>query len=68
MGRLKEERLIKDLSQLRQSIQKRNVVRIPKVSQRIGRVMDRYPSVAKYYDINYVADEKGEEDRYYLGT
>jgi len=61
MDRLKEERLIKDLSQLRQSIQKRNVVRVPKVSQRIGRVMERYPSVAKYYDINYVADEKGEE-------
>jgi len=61
MDRLQEERLINDLQRLRQSVVKKNIILISKVSQRIGRLLERYPSVAKYYDINYVADENNKE-------
>jgi transposase len=61
MDRLQEERLISDLTRLRNSVQKRNVVLIPKVSQRIGRLLERHPSVARYYDITYVPDANNRE-------
>ncbi len=61
MDRLQEERLISDLAHLRNSVQKRNVVLLPKVSQRIGRLLERYPSVARYYDITYVPDASNKE-------
>jgi len=61
MDRLQEERLISDLNRLRNSVLKRNIVLVSKVSQRIGRLLERYPSVARYYDITYVADANNKE-------
>jgi len=59
MDRLQEERFIEDLTRLQKSVQKRNIIRLPKVSQKIGRLMERYPAVARYYDIN-IAEHKDE--------
>ncbi len=61
MDQLKEERLIADLTRLRNSVRKRNIALISKVSQRIGRLLERYPSVARYYDITYVPDDSNKE-------
>lgn len=57
MDALKEERMIKDLTKLKQSVDKRTIVKESKISMRIGRIMERYPSVARYYEIQPVIDE-----------
>jgi len=44
---------------LQKSVLKRNIVRLPKVSQKIGRLTERYPAVARYYDIN-IAEHENE--------
>jgi Transposase len=59
MDRLQEDRFIEDLTRLQKSVLKRNIVRLPKVSQKIGRLTERYPAVARYYDIN-IAEHENE--------
>src|SRR5665647_112724 len=61
MDKLKEKRMLKDLSKLRQSIENRKIILIGKISQRLGRIMERYPSVAKYYEIDLIPDVTGKE-------
>jgi hypothetical protein len=48
---------------LQKSVLKRNIVRLPKVSQKIGRLTQRYPAVARYYDIN-IAEHENEAIEY----
>jgi len=60
MDRLKEERFLEDAARLRASVAKRNVILAPKVQVRIGRILERYPTVAKYYNIEAVTDSGGK--------
>jgi hypothetical protein len=60
MNRLKEKRLLEDAARLKASVAKRNVILAPKVQVRIGRILERYPTVAKYYNIEAVTDTEGK--------
>lgn len=56
-----ETRFEEKLINIQQSIYKKHgVKKIDKVNQRIGRAIEKYPSVAKYYSINVEADKETE--------
>lgn len=61
MDTLKENRFLEDLTNLKKSIKKGNVRLKEKVGRRIGRIIERYPTVAKYYDITLVLDKSQKE-------
>ena len=61
MDTLKENRFLEDLTNLKKSIKNGNVRLKEKVGRRIGRIMERYPTVAKYYDITLVLDKSQKE-------
>jgi len=48
-----QERLIKDLERLKRRIAKGHLKKTEKVHQAIGRQQERYPRVARYYEIQY---------------
>ncbi len=48
-----EERLIKDLERLKTRIEKGHLKKSEKIHQAIGRLQERYPRVARYYEIQY---------------
>ena len=48
-----QERLIKDLERLKTRIEKGHLKKTEKIHQAIGRLQERYPRVARYYDIQY---------------
>ena len=50
-----QERLIKDLERLKTRIEKRHLKKTEKIHQAIGRLQERYPRVARYYEIQYQA-------------
>jgi transposase len=52
MDALKESRFLEDINRLAGSVDKGNISSIVKVHERIGRLKQKYPSIAKYYDIN----------------
>jgi transposase len=52
----KEERFCTDISKLKTSVNKGNVKEISKVFERVGRLKQRYSSIAKYYEINVTQD------------
>jgi hypothetical protein len=54
---LKENRFPEDLSRLQTSVSKRNILLVGKVSERIGRLKEWYPSIAHHYDIQLELDE-----------
>ena len=56
---LKEKRFLEDLQRLHRSLQKGRIKRKEKVWERIGRIRERYPTIAQYYDISTRTD--GEE-------
>lgn len=51
MDTLKEERFLHDLGRLQASIAKGNIQLAEKVGERIGRLKERYPSIASHYDV-----------------
>lgn len=54
-----EERFLEEIRKINASLQIKNgVKKIDKVNQRIGRAMEKYPSVAKYYDFEVEADNQ----------
>ena len=57
MDKLKEERFLKDLENLRKSIGKKTIKLVEKVAERIGRLKQKYSSITKYYDIGLILDE-----------
>ncbi|HBQ86065.1 MAG TPA: IS1634 family transposase [Syntrophomonas sp.] len=61
MDALQEERFLKDINKLETSIKKRNLLKTDAISRRVGRILERYPSIARYYDIQLAFDEKGKE-------
>lgn len=60
MDGLKEERFLAEIGQLQSSVHKGNILLPPKVSQRVGRLQQRYASIAQYYDIDVVVNETGK--------
>jgi transposase len=53
-----EVRLLKDLEKLKQRVEKGHLKKADKIHQAIGRLMERYPRVVRYYSIDYDADGK----------
>ena len=53
---LKEERFLKDLTALQVTVTKGNVKLLEKVGERIGRLKERYPSIARHYEIQFELD------------
>jgi len=60
MDTLKEARFLDDVESLKRSVKKGNVILVPKVAVRIGRIMQRYPTVSKYYNIATLTDKSGK--------
>ena len=54
----KEKRLLGDLEKLQTRIDQRRLVDPMKIGEAIGRLKERYPRVARYYDIAYDTDTK----------
>ncbi|MHB8280212.1 MAG: IS1634 family transposase [Candidatus Humimicrobiaceae bacterium] len=61
MDKLKEIRFLNDVERLKKSIAKGNVILAGKVQIRIGRILQKYPSVSKYYDIEAVAGSSNKK-------
>lgn len=51
MDALKEDRFLQDLGRLQTSVAKGNIQLVEKVGERVGRLKERYPSIASHYDI-----------------
>ena len=51
MDNLKETRFLEDMQKLKKSIAKGNVILAGKVQIRIGRLLQKYSTIARYYDI-----------------
>ena len=54
-----EERLLRDLAKLRARVAKGHLKQTRKIHEAIGRLKERYPSVARYYAIEHDAVSKG---------
>ena len=61
MDALKESRFLEDAGSLKRSVKKGNIILASKVNVRIGRLLQRYPTVAKYYDIEPKTDSEGKK-------
>ena len=61
MDKLKENRFIEDMKKLEQSIKKGSIKLKEKVYIRIGRVKQKYSSIAKHYEIITELDEEGKK-------
>jgi transposase len=61
MDTLKESRFLEDAGRLKRSVTRGNIILAPKVNVRIGRLLQRYPTVAKYYDIEAETDSEGKK-------
>lgn len=55
---LKETRFIEDLTNLQKSVINGNIKLLNKVYEKIGRLKEKYPSIAKYYDIKVISNDK----------
>ncbi len=55
---LKEKRFIEDLERLKASVIKKGILLVTKVAERVGRIKERYPSMAQYYNIALELDEE----------
>jgi transposase len=60
MDTLKETRFIQDLTSLQTSVSKRRIQAPSKVSERIGRLKERYPSIAHHYNVELQLDSAGQ--------
>ena len=58
MDALQEERFIRDLTRLQNSVSKRNILLVDKVSERVGRLKERYPSMVRHYDVRLDLDDQ----------
>ena len=61
MDTLKEKRFLEDLERLKASVCKKGVLLATKVAERVGRIKERYPSMAQYYTISLELDEAGKK-------
>ena len=53
-----EAKLLQDLSKLQQRVAKGRLKQESKIQQAIGRLMERYPRVARYYQITYDSQQQ----------
>jgi len=53
-----ETKLIADLNRLQQRVAKGRLKRENKIQRAIGRLLERYPRVARYYELSYDAVQK----------
>lgn len=60
MDALKEKRCREELEKLATSVRKGNVILPEKVGRRIGRILQKYPSMSGFYEIVAEADETGK--------
>jgi len=61
MDHLQEQRFIDDFTRLKNSVVKRRIVMVKKVSERVGRLRERYSAIAKYYDVDLTINEDKKE-------
>jgi len=61
MDSLKESRFLEDAGKLKKSIARGSVILLPKIQIRIGRLMQKYSTVAKYYDIGTETDKENKK-------
>jgi len=61
MDTLKENRFLDDLNRVKKSVGKGTIKLAEKVGERIGRLKERYSSIARYYEIHLELDEKEEK-------
>lgn len=54
---LKEGRFLDDIGRLNASFKKGNILIPGKISERVGRIRQKYPSICKYYDIEVKLSE-----------
>lgn len=57
MDRLKESRMLEDLDRLQKSVRKGNIVVPDKVSERIGRIRQKYSGISAVYDMELIPCE-----------
>ncbi len=57
MDSLKEQRFLEDIGRLLTSFKKGNILIPGKISERVGRIRQKYPSICKYYDIEVKLSE-----------
>jgi len=58
---LKEKRFCEDMTRLQTSVEKGNIHAADKVNQRVGRIRERYPSIAQHYQIDLASTEDGKK-------
>ena len=64
MNRLFKERFENELTKARESLTKKGGKKTyEKVIERVGRAIQKYPSISKYYVIDYIRDEKNPKNR-----
>ena len=63
---LKEKRFLEDIGKLSASVEKNNISLVEKVSERLGRIKAKYPTVTRYYDIRLMFDEKDARKIYQI--
>ena len=61
MDSLKEARFLEDVGKLKKSVSRGSVMLLPKIQIRIGRLIQKYPTIAKYYDIDTKTDKSGKK-------
>jgi len=61
MDTLKEKRFLEDVQALKLSIAKKNIILLEKVTTRIGRIMGRYPTISKYYELKVLPDKDNKK-------
>jgi len=61
MDALKEKRFLEDIGKLKKSVSRGSIMLLPKIQIRIGRLMQKYSTVAKYYDIGTETDREGKK-------
>lgn len=61
MDVLMERRFLEDVDKLGRSIQKGTIQLVDKISQRVGRIKERYPSISRYYEIDLSLDQDAKK-------
>jgi transposase len=61
MDELKEKRFIEDMGKIKKSFEKGYIVLPVKVAERVGKVKGKYPSIAKYYEIDIKISDDGKK-------
>ena len=58
---LKEKRFCEDMTRLQTSVEKGTIHAADKINQRVGRIRERYPSIAQHYQIDLTLSDDGKQ-------